>query len=112
MSDFSVRLSSERKRLDLSQSEFGALGGVGKTAQFNYENDHRTPDTDYLMNLIKNGIDVLYLLTGIRTVSKEITPEEQALLDNYRNADDSGKRAAHRVLDALAKSSTDGKKSA
>lgn len=38
--------------------------------------------------------------------------EEQALLDNYRHADEGGKAVARKVLDALAKPDDGGKKSA
>lgn len=112
MDDFSRRLVEIRKHMKLNQTAFAVLGGVQKDTQSNYEKSLRKPDAAYLMNLAGHGIDVLYLLTGVRTTSKEITPEEQVLLDNYRNADDGGKQAAYRVLDALAKSNTDGKKNA
>lgn len=39
---------------------------------------------------------------GPRTVMRELTPEEAALVDNYNAADEKGKAAARSVLDALA----------
>lgn len=36
------------------------------------------------------------------TVTRELTPEEAALLDNYNAADEKGRAAARGVLDALA----------
>ncbi|MDN4591242.1 hypothetical protein DBA29_22425 [Xenophilus aerolatus] len=40
---------------------------------------------------------------GKGTVQREVTPEEAALLDNYKAADEQGRAAARSVLDALAK---------
>ena len=127
MPDFCSRLVEERKRLGLNQSEFGALGGVTKDSQLNYEKGTRRPDSVYLEALAAHDVDVAYLLTGRRMsggaassrvapaanasgaddgdgiVRREITPEEAALLDNYNAADERGRAAARSVLDALAK---------
>ncbi|MBP7242929.1 hypothetical protein [Amaricoccus sp.] len=66
MSGFGARLREERRRLGLSQSAFGALAGVKKNAQFNYEADRRAADARYLTAAAAHGVDVLYLLTGRR----------------------------------------------
>lgn len=66
MSTLSSRLREERTRLGLSQVEFGRLGGVGKHAQINYEAGRRTPDASYLTAVAEIGVDVLYVLTGVR----------------------------------------------
>lgn len=60
------RLRSERKRLGVSQTEFGEWGGVSKNAQANYENGSRNPDANYLAAVAKIGVDVNYVLTGDR----------------------------------------------
>ncbi len=66
MDNFSARLTEERIRLGLNQTDFGALGGVKKQAQFNYEKGERTPDAAYLASISKAGVDVLYVITGQR----------------------------------------------
>ena len=98
-------------------------GGVGLNSQSNYENGHRSPDAAYLERIAALGVDVTYLLTGVRmpaanapatgetsastatseeTVVRAVTREEAALLDNYEAADERGRAAARSVLDALA----------
>lgn len=67
MDNFGERLRSERERLGLSQTEIGALGGVQKNAQHNYEIGKRLPDAGYLSALAKQGVDIYYVLTGQRT---------------------------------------------
>ena len=104
MSTFGERLRTERDRLGLSQDEFAALGGVKRGAQVNYEKGERSPDVAYLTAVAKGGVDVLYLVTGVRqhVAVRELTPEHAALIDNYEHADAKGKEAARRVLSALA----------
>lgn len=55
--------------MHLSQSAFGAIGGVGKQSQINYESGKRLPDSDYLAKLAAEKVDVLYVLTGRREPS-------------------------------------------
>jgi len=102
--DFRTRLREERKRLGLNQTEMGVLGGVSKDSQLNYENGSRSPDAEYLMAVAAAGVDIAFVLTGNRSLPSSLTPEERALLDNYKHADEQGKDAARRVLSSLAKS--------
>lgn len=108
------RLKEERERLNLTQPELVSVGGGSKRSLIDWESGKLLPNTEFLAAVAAIGVDVLYVLTGVRSTASQvdITPEEQALLDNYRNADEDGKKAAHRVLDALAKSKPNGKKSA
>jgi transcriptional regulator with XRE-family HTH domain len=125
MSDFSLRLKKERKRLGMSQEELATTGGVKLNAQSNYENGHRSPDAAYLARVSAVGVDVAYLITGTRTqparsqaavdssgtdaevsVMRAVTLEEAALLDNYEAADERGRAAARSVLNALAQPKT------
>lgn len=123
MGDFSSRLREERKRLGLSQEALAELGGVKLNAQSNYETGKRAPDADYLTRVAAHGVDVAFLFSGQRvlagrgapandeqpqpvasgdTVTRVVTREEAALLDNYEAADERGRAAARSVLDALA----------
>lgn len=63
------RLKEERKRVGMTQTEFGAIGGVKIIAQRNYEAGNRTPDATYLAAIAAAGIDVLYVITGTRAMS-------------------------------------------
>ncbi|KAE9640684.1 XRE family transcriptional regulator [Pseudomonas sp. PB103] len=58
------RLRRERARLNMSQHEFGLIGGVQTDAQYKYERGLRIPKADYLAALAKIGVDILYVVTG------------------------------------------------
>lgn len=58
------RLRAERERLDMSQAAFGAIAGVQKNAQINYEADRRSPDANYLASITATGADITFILTG------------------------------------------------
>lgn len=64
----------------MSQAEFGALGGVKRLAQANYEADKRDPDAAYLMALAEKGVDVFYLVSGIREKDKDEHFEARSLV--------------------------------
>lgn len=91
-----MRLREERERLAMSQEKFGALGGVQKRAQINYESGERQPDAGYLAAIAAAGADVLYILTGQRsgtlppmTMSQSmsaISDGDRVLLDNFHAA--------------------------
>lgn len=77
MLDFSARLKEERKRLGLNQETFGTVAGVSQMSQLNYEKGARKPDADYLMAIAKHGVDVAYLLTGLRSFDPCATEHAQ-----------------------------------
>lgn len=104
MKTFCDRLIEERKKRKLNQTKFGALGGVGKGAQINYESGERSPDVEYLSALASAGVDVAYILTGKRVLhvaedsaGYALRPDQVALLDNYENCPDESKRFIARV---------------
>ena len=61
------RLKAERQRLGMPPAEFGALCGVSRTTQFNYEGGGRVPDAAYLQKACKAGVDVQYVITGSKS---------------------------------------------
>lgn len=65
---FSDRLRAERKRLALSQEEFGRLGGVTRTAVWLYEAGKNWPTAEFLESLRMNDldVDVGFIVTGVR----------------------------------------------
>lgn len=67
ISTFPERLRTERKRMELSQEEFGKLGNVSKTAQYLYESGRNWPTLEYLEALRVSGVDVAYIASGIRS---------------------------------------------
>lgn len=102
----SERLREERVRLGLNQVEFGALGGVKKLAQINYEKGERVPDGSYLAAVAAAGADVLYILTGQRAnppaSTTALAPDEEILLDNYRHAPAGVKAGVKTTLETFA----------
>jgi len=67
----------------------------------NYEAGKRSPDAEFLAKIAEIGGDVLYILTGQRTVG-ELTSDEAALLENYRHTQPDGKAALQTTSAALA----------
>lgn len=103
MNSFGERLKEERERMALSQEAFGAIGGVQKLAQRNYEKGNRNPDASYMSAIAAAGADVLYILTGQRIDNQSaLSPREKALLDNYRHSDPVGQRIIEASASAAA----------
>ncbi|HIE2486079.1 TPA: helix-turn-helix domain-containing protein [Pseudomonas aeruginosa] len=112
MSTIGQRLREERERLGLNQTDFAEIGGIQKRAQINYEKDERHPDAAYLAAITEAGVDVLYVLVGQRQVGVTsppaqeqevpLTPEERALLENFRHCSPDTRAAIKATSDALA----------
>lgn len=105
MDSFGNRLRTERTRLGMNQEEFAACGGVQRNAQARYEKDERSPDAEYLSAIAAHGVDVLYVVTGVRAgagLAAQLTEEQAALLQDYAAVPEEGKAAVRHVLTALA----------
>lgn len=83
------RLEEERTRLGLNKSAMASIGEVANSAYGNYEKGDRAPDGGFLALIAQAGVDVQYVLTGIRgntTISDAtLTADEQEMLSAYRN---------------------------
>lgn len=66
MSSIGERLLEERERLSFSQSELAERCSVTMRSQRNYEKGERQPDALYLEAVARAGVDVLYVVTGMR----------------------------------------------
>lgn len=88
--DIGERLREERERLGLTQSAFADKADVGRKSQGNYEAGERTPDAVYLAAAATLGVDVTYVVTGIRGggVVESVTRQKRAMLDLYDTFDD------------------------
>lgn len=95
--DLGVRLVEERKRLRMNQTDFGRLGAVSKGSQILYEKGDGSPTADYLSAIALSGVDVQYVLTGVRS-SVALTPEERLLVERFRESERELRDAALRVL--------------
>lgn len=105
------RLKEERERLGHSQTAFAALAGASKHAQINWEKGAASPNAAALAAWAEAGLDVLYVVTGQRTggataaPAPALAPDEEILLDNYRNCPPDARAAIKTTSDALARAS-------
>lgn len=80
-----ARLKEERKRTGHSAETASEAWGVSRATQFTYENGTQAPDLDYLLRAAESGVDLAYVLTGIRRGEGQARPErEQDLLNRYQ----------------------------
>lgn len=84
----------------MTQADFAAIGGLNLRTQIRYEQNDGTPDGAYLRALAKVGVDVQYVLTGVRTISV-VTDDEQELLSLYRSLDYYGKGGVWGMIKGL-----------
>jgi len=102
------RLKQERERLGYSQTEFASMAGKTRKTLFGYETGARSPDAEALAVWAASGLDILYVVTGQRSVPVQpeqtrISRRENAMLDNYRACDEEDRKAIERI--ALSASS-------
>lgn len=67
MATIGDRLASERRRIGMNQTVFAKETGVGRASQVNYETDRRSPDSEYWEKAAMLGVDVQYVITGVRS---------------------------------------------
>lgn len=90
-----------------------------RQSQSNYEKGTRKPDTEYLAAIARAGVDVLYVVTGVRSTSLgrvaeepatygarkgagALSKKEAALLDNYRHSPSDARDALIKTSAAFA----------
>ncbi|NBA97954.1 helix-turn-helix domain-containing protein [Pseudomonas sp. R5(2019)] len=97
-------LREERTRLGLKQEEMAQIGGITRNTQGSYERDERRPDTGYLKALHAVGLDVLYVVTGVRTPAEvgELSEDEEVMVRRYRSLPPDDKKSMRRFLQAIA----------
>ncbi len=84
------RLKKERKRLGMTQVDFGKKIGVNRLAVLRNELGERCPDANYLLACQEIGVDVFYVLNGVKNVRLEFSKMEysiRALLEILRDLD-------------------------
>ncbi|MGE6387646.1 helix-turn-helix domain-containing protein [Pseudomonas sp. NPDC078416] len=74
MNGIGKRLRQERKRLKLTQSAMGAIGGVEANAQGHYESGQRLPRADYLFKIAAAGVDITRVVTGVDASARPEMP--------------------------------------
>ena len=102
MSSIGKRLEEVRNRFGLNKTAFAAIGGVSTTSQTNYEENLRSPDSDYFEKIAAAGADVLYVITGRATPPGDLTNDEMLLVNNYRGASEKRRVTLLAVSSAFA----------
>ena len=105
------RLKEERGRIGLNQTEFAAMAGVQKNAQSNYEKGDRNPDASYLEAIASAGVDVTYVITGVRTpiLPASLSPRAARVLSNFELLAEEDKAAIERLIDSILQSQINSK---
>ena len=98
---FSIRLKSERNRLHLTQADIASKCNVSREMWGRYERGTALPGSEVLFSLAEIGVDIGFLFSGERLES-DLTQQEQALLEDYRESNEQGKEAIEKTASALA----------
>ncbi|HEY3983181.1 helix-turn-helix transcriptional regulator [Cedecea sp.] len=99
------RLREEREKSGHSQESMASNFGISTRTWGKYERGETMPDAATLAMLNSHyGVDVAYVLTGVKTPQSSISVEEQRLVDNYRAMDDSARLNIQAVGDSFAHS--------
>lgn len=96
LSHLHERLKEERVGLRLNQAEAAEKTGVTREHWGRCERGAAVPGGEMLARLATAGADVHYVLTGSRefAVTTPLNPEEQTMLDYFRQAPPAVRRAA------------------
>jgi DNA-binding XRE family transcriptional regulator len=104
--DISKRFKEERERLGFSQVAFAELGDATKWSLINWEAGRQTPNGAYLADIATHGADVLYILTGKRSMAVAevalLPNDERGLLDGYRRCSPAAKKSLIQTAALLA----------
>lgn len=99
------RLKEIRKELRLNQAQIAEICGVSRETWSRYESGKLSPGMEVLAAIAAAGADVQYILTGTRTQSPDtgpLSPRVAALLDNYQNTDEQGRKIIEATASAAA----------
>lgn len=101
---FDTGAELKRIRGAMSQQEFANLMGIGRNTVVRYESNENAPDAEFLFKLnLLFRIDPCQVILGWKTVRLQ-DQNEIALLENYRESSDEGKRAIEHMADLAAQS--------
>lgn len=95
------RLREERQRLGLNQTELGDKVGMTRKTQILYESGERPFDVNYMLRAHQVGVDVMYVLFGIRQSEpqpNELNSDELELVKAWRAAGLEAKFVTMKVL--------------
>jgi transcriptional regulator with XRE-family HTH domain len=104
------RIREELARLNLTQADAArAIGDGSYLGLRDVCNGRKRATAEFVYSLSAAGADVLYILTGERSGSAALTPQESALLDNYRHCSPDAQAAVEAASLSWQKSKVKGK---
>jgi transcriptional regulator with XRE-family HTH domain len=112
MEEHRVHGTGERLRKirgGMTQVEFAAMLGIGRTTLLRYESGERQPDVELLLKLnLIFGVQPLWFLAGLggATTGREMTGRERAIFDAFRAFDEIDKHAIEAVIAAISRKKT------
>ena len=95
-----ARLRSERERMGMKQEDFAELGGAKRVSQSQYEGGKSHFGIDYLLRLKPHGVDIGYIVTGVRHDGL-LEPDEQLLIDKYQSLSTVMREIAHVMMSSI-----------
>lgn len=84
---FGERLKEERKRIGLTQVQLAEKAGIKRVTQYLYEKEESHPNYRYLEALSRVGIDLQYLLFGVKESQKSLQLTPEAAREIYKAVD-------------------------
>ncbi len=101
-----TRLKSERERLGLTLPEFAELAGAKKNTVIDWQRDASSPPAAKLAALADAGVDLLYVLTGQRSIARPGMSEAEVaqfneLVDTFWALSDASRSVALELLSGL-----------
>lgn len=91
------RLREERERLALNQESFAELAGAKRRTLVDWEKGVSSPTAVQLQALSSSGVDIQYVVVGVRSV-QALAPREMFLLESFISASEELKNAVLNVL--------------
>lgn len=95
------RLKQERVRCEPHQGTFAKTVGISQARQSLLENGDRELRGDYLARISVEGLDVGYILTGLRSGGSALHPDEGMLVQFFKSLTAPDRRALLRVAAAM-----------
>lgn len=109
------RLKEERERIGMSQTEFASVASASKHAQINWEKGETTPNANALAAWAAIGLDVLYVVTGLRAGGHEqpveadmtrtaaLSAEHQELITHYDGSSPNDQAAIRQLARSVSR---------
>lgn len=96
------RMREEREAMSLTQADFARIGGRNRISQATYESGKNTPNLEYLISLSRAGVDIGYILTGVRQ-NGSLGPEKDQLIAYFDQMQPSQRTVILQIAESLAR---------